>query len=404
MRVLRRKVDPRVAAARAAYAAGDFVRARELAVEVVAESDPSLEVLRGLAELEYLLGAYEAAEPLLRRVVKEAGRNVALRVDAETALALVYLQTNRFAESGTLFAGLDGAVDLPLWELMKSFGDEQPYRLEWGGGTEVTLPFIQTTTWELPCVRLEVNGLEVEARIDTGGELLTLSADVAEALGVKAVASAEGVFAAGARGEIGYARVDTVRAGSVTIHAVPAAVMALERPVLGTGLLRQFLGTLDYPSGRLVLRPRSSRGPSGGVEIPFALAAAHLLLARGSLEGRDPLTFIVDSGLEDEGGAAIAAPRATLDSVGIPVPLTEDVGESGAGRLSLRFGRFPVRRLALGPLEQHDTSGTYGIFPDLWAEVGGITVHGILSHGFLRRYAWTLDFERMTMTFAEPDA
>ena len=56
-----------------------------------------------------------------------------------------------------------------------------------------------------------MNGLEVEARIDTGGELLTLSPDVAEALGVEPVASAEGVFAAGARGEIGYGRVDTVR-------------------------------------------------------------------------------------------------------------------------------------------------------------------------------------------------
>jgi hypothetical protein len=28
---------------------------------------------------------------------------------------------------------------------------------------------------------------------------------------------------------------------------------------------------------------------------------------------------------------------------------------------------------------------------------------GLVSHGFLRRYAWTLDFQRMTMTFALPD-
>ena len=89
-------------------------------------------------------------------------------------LALVYLQTNRYSEARGIFTGLDG-VDLPLWELMKSFGDEQPYRIEWGRETEVALPFVQTTTWELPCVRLQVNGLEVEARIDAGGELLTLS-------------------------------------------------------------------------------------------------------------------------------------------------------------------------------------------------------------------------------------
>ena len=399
-RLRRRSRDPRFEEATAAYAAGDLVRARELAREVVADGDPSLEALRGLAEVEYLLGGYEAAEPLLRRVVEGAGRRVDLRVDAEVALALVYLQTNRYAETGGLFAGIE-AIDLPIWELMKSFGDEQPYRLDWRGASDVALPFVQTTTWELPCVRLEVNGLEVDARIDTGGELLTLSSDVAEALGVVPVARAEGVFAAGARGEIGYGRVDTVRLGPLTVEAVPVAVMGLERPVLGTGLLRQFHATLDYPHGRLVLRPRSSAPPGGGVEVPFALAATHLLLARGALDDHKPLTLLVDSGLQDEGGASVALPRATLDLLGIPPPpSTEEVGESGAGTLSVRFGRFPLRRVGLGPLSQHNASGLFGVFPDMWTELGGITVHGILSHGFLRRYAWTLDFEAMKMTFA----
>jgi hypothetical protein len=94
-------------------------------------------------------------------------------------------------------------------------------------------------------------------------------------------------------------------------------------------------------------------------------------------------------------------PRATLDLFGIPAPpLTEEVGESGAGRLSHRYGRFPVRRVGLGRLVQDEATGLYGIFPDEWVELDGIRIHGIISHGFLRRYAWTLDFERMTMTFA----
>ena len=29
-------------------------------------------------------------------------------------------------------------------------------------------------------------------------------------------------------------------------------------------------------------------------------------------------------------------------------------------------------------------------------------VHGIVSHHFLRDYAWTIDFARMTMTFVPP--
>jgi hypothetical protein len=400
VRLLRRRRNPRIEEATALYATGEFARARALAAEVVAGGDTSLEALRGLAELEYLLGDYDAAEPLLRQVAEQAGRNAAARVDAEAALALVYLQTNRFAEAGGLFAGVDG-IEMPLWGLMRSFGDEPPYRTDWGGAAEVTLPFLQETTWELPRVRMEVDGVEVEARIDTGGELLTLSPDVAEAVGVQAVASAEGVFAAGARGEIGYGRVNEVRLGPVTVEAVPVAVMDLGRPVIGTGFLRQFLATLHYPGDRLVLRPRPGRAPAGGVEVPFALAASHLLLARGGLDGRDGLTFIVDSGLQDEGGASVALPQATLDLLGIPAPpLTEEVGESGAGTLTLRFGRFPLERVALGPLVQDDASGLYGIFPDLWTDLGGIAIDGILSHGFLRRYAWTLDFDAMTMTFA----
>jgi hypothetical protein len=101
------------------------------------------------------------------------------------------------------------------------------------------------------------------------------------------------VFAAGARGEIGDGRLDSVRVGPLTVRAVPVAIMALDRPVIGTGLLRQFLATLDYPGKRLVLRPRSSLPPRNGVEIPFALAASHLILATGSLEDRERLTFIV---------------------------------------------------------------------------------------------------------------
>jgi hypothetical protein len=55
--------------------------------------------------------------------------------------------------------------------------------------------------------------------------------------------------------------------------------------------------------------------------------------------------------------------------------------------------------VGLGPLVQDGASGLYGIFPDVWTEITGISVHGIVSHGFLRRYAWTLDFDAMKMTF-----
>ncbi|MGH3028503.1 MAG: hypothetical protein ACRDMW_08105, partial [Gaiellaceae bacterium] len=114
---LRGREDERVAAARSAHAAGRFAEARRIIAPVVDEGDASLEVVRGMAELEYLLGDYVTAEMLLTQVVARAGKDIEARADAEAALALVYLQTNRYAETKGLFTGIEDIVTLPIWDL-----------------------------------------------------------------------------------------------------------------------------------------------------------------------------------------------------------------------------------------------------------------------------------------------
>ena len=126
--------------------------------------------------------------------------------------------------------------------------------------------------------------------------------------------------------------------------------------MIGTGLLRQFLPTLDYPGRRLVLRPRGDTlDPAGapGIQVPFALALVHLLIASGHLDDL-PGTFVVDSGLQDEDGAAFTCSAETLAAAGIAVPETAPkTGESGAGDVTLELGHFPIRRLALGDVRKH---------------------------------------------------
>jgi hypothetical protein len=90
----------------------------------------------------------------------------------------------------------------------------------------------------------------------------------------------------------------------------------------------------------------------------------------------------------DTGGELLTLSPDVAEAIGVHAVVSVE-GVFAAGRLSHRYGRFPVRRVGLGRL-----------VPDEWAELDGIRIHGIVSHGFLRRYAWTLDFERMTMTFA----
>jgi hypothetical protein len=120
--------------------------------------------------------------------------------------------------------------------------------------------------------------------------------------------------------------------------------------------------------------------------VPFAIAATHLLLVRGSL-GTGELNLLIDSGLEDDHGAAFTAPAATLAGAGIARPETT---------------RYAIPRLALGTVEQSGLVGIHGVFPPQLATAAGFPIHGLVSHGFLRRYRWTIDFTRMTMRFAPP--
>ena len=396
---LRRRDDERVTAARAAHRAGRFAEARRTLAPVVSEEGASPEVVRGMAELEYLLGDYVTAEMLLHQVVARAGKHIEARADAEGALALVYLQTNRYAEAHGLFAGLEDAVTLPIWELMRSFGDTPPYGVDWPSGAGVVeTSFVQEADWELPRVAVEIDGRPFEAKIDTGGDLFTLDSATAETLGIVPVAAFTGTFAGGAPGAMGYGRVSEIAIGGMTVRDVPVSISGLHQPVIGTGFLRQFLSTLDYPGGRLLLRPRES-APEPGVEVPFALALVHLLVVSGRLNDL-AATFIVDSGLEDEVGGAFTCSAATLEAAGIALPETSPrTGESGAGDVTLELGHFPIRLLAVGDVRKEHTHGLYGAFPDEWHEIAEFEVHGILSHGFLRDHAWTIDFSRMAMTF-----
>lgn len=351
----------RLRQARAARRAGDFEAARR-ELENIA---PRRAVRRALGEVECLLGDYQAA---------------AAHLDDPAGLALVHYRTGRY----DLARGLRG--DLPILRLMQAFGT-RPYRIEWGEQS-VTLPFRQAEPWELPTVAIEVDGRPVEALIDTGGDLLTLP----QAFGVEPLATFEGTFAGT------YGRVDTVRLGSLTVRDVPVATAGFAKPVIGTGFLSRFLPTIDYLDERLVLRPREAAPPSG-TAVPFALAATHLMVVRGALAGCE-LTFLVDSGLCDQHGAAFAAPASALAAAGIPLPETRlETGESGAGETSLRIGRFEIPRLEVGPLEQRDLVGMYGVFPPELEHAAGFPIGGLVSHGFLRRYRWTIDFTRMQMVF-----
>jgi len=403
--------DSRRQCAQLSYEAGDFEGALLLLEPLLAAGEPAVDVLMLAARIEYLFGRYERAEKLLQRILVRDPDNVS----ALSKLIFVYYQTNQYDRCRALPVEALGDRKIPHLDLMLAFDDE-PYGAVWADGDESVVPFLVTDP--LPVIELEVNGRKVTALIDTGGDTFILDPSIASELGIEIVASMPGMFAGGMEAEVGFARARSLSLGGVTLQSIPITVlptggMAIGGHTLdgivGTGVLKQFLSTLDYPNDRLVLRAPSGDAASafyseaaGSVldEVPFYLQSTHFLLAKGSLNGFDDLVFFVDSGLA--GTPAFSAPRQTLDYVGIPVPdVAVREGNIGGGGGGFATGTFEIDVLGLGGLTQTDLIGDFGGLPPQSYRMLGFIQDGLISHNFLRAYAWTLDFERMRMVFTQ---
>jgi hypothetical protein len=404
------------------YQAGHFATAKEtLQVSMEAgEASDDAKLLMG--ELEYLTGNYAVVEDILLDL-KENASDVMTQIMAQVKLLFVYYQTNEYAKSQDLLQGMEGQIQLPTWDFMKAFGEEKPYQIDWNGQTEAALPFVLADP--LPIVEVEINGEPIYALFDTGGDAFVVDSELAASLGIEPMTTFMGTYAGGLQAETSYAKTDSLKLGNVTITAVPVMILPTERfsagfaegqypirGILGTATLRQFLSTIDYENEQIILRPRredaqqalmSSFAGKRVTAMPFALAATHLMMAKGQLNDRDNLTFFVDSGLADEGGAAFIAPIQTLKYVGIPVPETEvREGVGGGGGTEYATGSFAIEKLGLGTLVQTDSLGEYGSTnPEGYWALGFIQ-DGLISHNFLRQYgSWTMDFSEMVYYFAE---
>jgi len=403
------------------YQAGHFATAKETlqAPLEAGEASDAAKLLMG--ELEYLTGDYAVAEKILLDLKENGG--ILTRINADVKLVLVYYQTNQYTKSHDLLPRLDRVIPHPILEFMKAYGEEEPYRVDWNGQTETTLPFVIADP--LPLVEVEVNGEPIYALFDTGGDAFIVDSELAASMGIEPLATFMGTYAGGLKAETSYAKTGSLKLGDVTITSVPVMILPTERfsegfaegqypirGILGTATLRQFLSTIDYENEQIILRPRNEaaqQAVASSLEgkrvtaVPFALASVHMMMAKGELNDKDDLTFFVDSGLADEEGAAFIAPIQTLNYAGIPVPETEiREGVGGGGGTEYATGYFDIEILGMGTLVQMDSLGEYGSNqPETYWDLGFIR-DGLISHNFLRQYdSWTLDFADMVYCFAE---
>ena len=339
-------------------------------------------------------GELAEGQRLLEAALAEEPDNADIRTD----LAWAYYRANDFSRAATVFERL------PDWEpavaKLRSFGDESPYQMRGPGRTE--LPFLLADP--LPVVRITVESTEICALIDTGGGELILDVVFAEEIGTQLFGSQEGMFAGGKRTRVGHARVEHTVLGEIEVRRVPVRVLPIRHfssvtggryridGVIGTNLLAQFRATVDYPGHRLVLERLGELEAVEGVEVPFETWSDHFMIADGSLNGVEPLRFFVDSGLV---GGAFMGPERTLQAASIPVPETRITPGIGG---DYDMAPFEIAELGLGPLRQRNLMGLFLRYPpDIPGEAG---LDGLISHGFLRAYRWTIDPTRSVFVFS----
>ena len=290
---------------------------------------------------------------------------------------------------------------------------EHPLKAEASGVAEIPFTEDGLSPW-MPGFKVRINGQEVVARLDTGGSFILLSPTWAERLGVRSTFKEKG-FASLKEVGVGYGGFVDLELGSFVLLNVPvyvldhldgqsknlAAAFGEELgPIVGTNIFQQFLTTIDGPARRFLLSPRgdsaaaaahAARLAGEATEIPFTIWLDHFMTAKGSLNGT-PVRLFFDSGLvtgnAEQGQASLLVPRPVLESWGAAVP--------EEGRLAVLSS--PLR---LGQVQGYNVSAC-SVPEATWKAMGdwgGLEVHALISWGFLKDLAWTIDFDRRVYIF-----
>ena len=341
-----------------------------------------------LADAEALLLEVEALAP---------------RIVTTTAfLAEIAYRQDQFDRAADLLGKLERTA---MQAKLKSFEGLIPYDAE--RLTEVRVPFV--TIEPLPIVQVRINDSDpAYFFIDTGAAEVVVDAEFAKEIGLEA----RGWERVSETVLLGHARVETLVLGDLIVRNVPVDLLDVRQfsdtvfggmqidGTIGTVFLYHFLSTLDYPNAELILRPRTDEALEAfeaqartqqAIVTPFWMAGDHFMLANGTINGSDPLLFLVDTGLAER---AFMAKEDVVRKFGIE--LDESLARPGYTILGVvEEIPFTVAELTLGEAVEHDLDGVTGTFQV--EDVFGFHINGLISHQFFLNSALTLDFTGMRL-------
>jgi hypothetical protein len=299
----------------------------------------------------------------------------------------------------------DGSVDDPGMIAMFRLLAQQPVSIVLDGIDIIPFDYSAGAFRQpQPSFEVIVNGSRVKAILDTGASYLAMSPFLADKLAIKTVPVGEG--RASQQQTQAYLGVAEFSVGRVSATNIPVYVLEpLGHPqtrdvvVFGTTFLSNFLTTIDYPRQRLIVSAKDdpmareqhlSKIAPFVTTMPFYMWFDHYMFAKGSLDSNSSLNFFVDSGVVDNRSgkqAAFLTSTEILRSLGYSAaelsrPFVDLRGPLGLGSLS-QDGLLAAHRADYQP-----------------TSFGGVAIHGMISHAFLKRYVWTIDFKNHTYGFS----
>lgn len=348
---------------------------------------------------EFLEGNYEEALLTYEKIDTDYPKYGEL----DKTVLNAYLHLERYAEAEQ-FAVSRNMVEHNIARLKQL--KEHPFKVELD--TLTVIPFTKGFLSKyFPGFEAELNGEKIVANVDTGGTFLHMAPERAEEFGIELIPIGQGRAAGDLMTDLFHGIAKSFRLGDVVFENVPVgAVAALKGQkfvIFGTNVLQRFFSTLDYPNNRLILSPRDNIQlqkehlamlPTDRVEIPFYMGGDHYMFARGALGEFTKLNFFIDSGLVlikgDENGNPRQAAFTTDSS------MYEEWGYDSEKVKSKWFkSHLP---LSLGPLIQEGHYFTTANKP--FGPYEGVKIHGLLSHAFLKKYSWTIDFTKRKYIFS----
>lgn len=257
----------------------------------------------------------------------------------------------------------------------------------------------------IPMVAGLINGQKQNIAFDTGGNYLIMPKSIAENLGVTYDSSLHFKGSQGfSTSKMWVGTVNELVIGKeVKLKNIPVTIleeMNTEIIIFGTNILKEFITTIDYPNNQFVFTTRDKkdlvdehRKKYIGNKMSFIMWGDHYMMGKGKYNGKTVNMFF-DSGLVVVGqtNGKIQQSWLCLTKENMELLNIEEMNETENNKVTptddtLEFAGTTNKNVLL-------SLGGKGGYT-----FGGIKCQLLVSHGVLKNYAWTIDFDNMEFMF-----